>query len=96
MTIEIIQICCLVFLTDTSSCIEQLRVEVSQTPRYLYDSFGCSTGRLSTVRGVLGWEGDLFLEITIYLHLVELNFSKLLVVQAQISSIFSHRRSEGE
>ena len=28
-----------------------------------------------TVSGVLGWEGDLFLEITIYLYLVELKFA---------------------
>ena len=36
--------------------------------------------------GVLGWEGDLFREITIYLHLLEFNFSNLLVAQVQISS----------
>ena len=42
--------------------------------------------KLSTVSGVIGsWECHLFPEITVYLHLVELNFSTLLVIQGQMS-----------
>ena len=74
-------ICRLALWQTLSTCTDQVRVEVSQTPRYLYD-WTCSIGKLSTVSGVTGWWVDLFLEITMYLHLFELNFSKLLVVHA--------------
>ena len=69
-------ICCLAFLQTLATCSDQSNEDVSQTPRYLYEPTA-SIAIWLTLRGVQGSKGCFFLDITIYLHLLELYFRKL-------------------
>ena len=64
------------FLQTLATCSDQSNEDVSQTPRYLYEPTA-SIAIWLTLRGVQGTRGCLFLDITIYLHLLALYFRRL-------------------
>ena len=69
-------ICCLAFLQTLATYSDQSNEDVSQTPKYLYEPTASIVIWL-TLRGVQGTRGCLFLDITIYLHLLALYFTRL-------------------